>query len=152
MPARKTADEEYIRGRMHEVHTLPLMQQIYNNELFLNPEPFGAFDYHTPDNTLFAELKYRRIAHDAFGSLLLSAFKWREGLKHKADGARVVFVWKCTDGFYAYEMDDKADEISVAPFTRTGRRPSDSVDVPSGWMRKISALEWGGGPFIVNFD
>lgn len=128
------------------------MKQIYNDKLFLNPEAYGTFDYHTPDNTLFVELKYRRITHNAFGSLLLSAYKWREGLKHKADGARVVFVWKCTDGFFAYEMDEKTEEINVAQFTRTGRRPSDSVDVPSAWMRKISDLEWGGGPFIVNFD
>ena len=148
------AEEEYIRGRMHEVHTLPLVQRIYESTLVLNPETYGVFDYHNDAGNCYVELKYRRIPHGLYGSLLLSSIKWKAGLAYQAAGARVVFIWKCTDGFWAYELKGlpAEKELAFTMFERTGRKPSESVSVPASWMRKISDLEWGGGPFVVNFD
>ena len=157
MPARKTKtpEEEYTYGRLHEEHSLPLMRKLYHSELYLNPNKYGAFDYHTPDDSCFVELKRRRIRHNAFGDLVVSAFKWVEGFERKANGARVIYVWKCEDGFYAYELgthEAEEKELPIIPFKRGGRNPSDSVNVPSDWMHKISELEWNGGPFIVDFN
>ena len=151
--------EDYIIGRVHENHTLPLVRQLYNDQLYLNPNKYGLFDYITKDNSTFVELKFRRNRHNAFNSLYVSSAKWVAGIEHqRVGGARVVIIWKCTDGFFAYEFNGSEVESSLVPKyiqrkSRTEKEtPSNTISVPCEWMHKISPLQWGGGKYEVNFD
>ena len=150
--------EDFIIGRVHENHSLPLVQQLYNDQLYLNPNKYGLFDYITKDNSTFVELKYRRNRHNAFDSLYVSSAKWIAGIEHQRVGSRVVLIWKCTDGFFAYEFNGSETEASLVPKyihrkSRTEKEtPSNTISVPCEWMHKISPLQWGGGKYEVNFD
>tara|TARA_R110000772_G_scaffold164554_1_gene275987 strand:- start:119 stop:541 length:423 start_codon:yes stop_codon:yes gene_type:complete len=79
---------------------------------------FDNFDYYNDD--FYVELKTRNIRHNQFQTLFFSDKKYLKGLEFIKLNKRVVFIWKCKDGCFFWEL--KNDNHETEGFLAVGGR------------------------------
>lgn len=63
----------------------------------------AIFDFVNGNNTIYAELKSRRVAHDKYPTALIGKNKCEWADKNNSDGRKFWFFFAYSDGLYAIE-------------------------------------------------
>lgn len=104
----KTQAADLKFGDRKEVEILPLLKTLPHpnaKNLAKQSDKYAVMDYCDDTQTVFAELKSRRIRHNQYPTAIIGFNKIREAKKREANGAKSFFCWCYSDGVYYLPYD-----------------------------------------------
>lgn len=137
----RSQKEDLAFGLASEAHHLALLSD-FLEPLRKTPSTFAPFDYSNESNTLYVELKTRRIPHRKYPTTLIG--KNKVDFASKDPSRRFYFVFCYTDGLYYIRYDKELfDSFEVDDFCRSPRtgcwdRPAPYVFIP---IEKLTPLQ-----------
>lgn len=79
---------------------------------------YDNFDFFNDE--FYIELKTRNIKHNQYKTLYFSEYKYYKGLELLKHNKRIIFIWRCNDGCYFWEL--KEDNHETEGFLAQGGR------------------------------
>jgi hypothetical protein len=128
-------------GRASELNVMNSLQRQFNTELVYGGN-YATMDYHNKTNTMYIELKTRRITHDKYETAIIGHNK----IKFCSDDTKqYYFCFAYEDGLY-YIQYDKAvfDAFRVEENYRRSFRPDTYnplqtvIHIPTNLLRRFS--------------
>jgi hypothetical protein len=102
---------------------------------------YDNFDFY--NNDFYVELKTRNIKHNQYKTLFFSEFKFFKGLEFIKLNKRVVFIWRCKNGCFYWELknDNYESEGFMAIGGRTDRGKNERYNLFNVKIEFIKPLE-----------
>jgi hypothetical protein len=140
-----TFASDYAFGIAHEKKNHAILETIFKTP-FERRGGKAIFDFDnvstSPTQTIYAELKTRRINHDEFPTALIGANKvYYASLNPNAEH---WFIYNYKDGIFGIKYDkDVFSKFSTSAFTRGDRpdisnNPQDTVFIPYSYLTRFS--------------
>ena len=109
-PRSKTSfAEDYAFGKMNEDDIKLCVRTLFDNkEVEQSKKKFAPFDFHTEDNSHFAELKTRRVCYNAYPTTLITTKKIDHAAAHPE--STFFFLFRFTDGLYYIQYNPEVFE------------------------------------------
>lgn len=97
----KIKQNDLLVGEKSENEMITYFSKFFGKLDFTNK--YDNFDFY--NNEFYVELKTRNIKHNQYPSLFFSEKKFYRGLDLiKNHNKRIVFIWRCNDGCYYWEL------------------------------------------------
>jgi len=121
---------DYELGKQSEVESLNDISIFFNTELIQSDDNFSHFDYHSPDQKIFVELKTREnttyneehgfFTHTRpdgkksnFVTLYFDAIKKQEAYRNRNTDKRYFIVWKISGEYFYWEINHDKKEYYI---------------------------------------
>jgi len=145
MSNTRSFQSDYDFGIANEIEVLELLNKEFNTKLKRIEYQYSKLDYSNEDNTIYAELKSRRIDSTRFTTTLITTAKL-DSIVEK-EGVKYYICFKFTDGlFYVEYTKELFDTFKRTLFKRAWR--TGKVDtakehflVPIESLKKIETEE-----------
>ena len=117
--AVRSVKEDKAYGDKSEIEKKSIIEKFFNVQLVKDEDPYATFDFFTPTQDTFMELKSRIDVHSAqYPTTIISAHK----VNNIKEGAKYIFIWAYTDGIFYLEYDKALwDTFECKPFKRYDR-------------------------------
>lgn len=127
-------------GDESERTNLPIVSTLVGASLFKTP-PFHPMDYTNEDNTIFVELKTRRIRHDQYPTALIGKNK----VDFCSDETKAYYFCFCyNDGLYTIKYDPEVfktfrveEDYFRSPRVGCVNRSQTLVHIPHTYLRRV---------------
>lgn len=138
----KHQKEDIVFGNESEVKNLAILSTFVGSQLN-RTKMYSIFDYTDESNTIFVELKTRRINHDQYPTAIIGKNK----VDYCSDPTKKYYFCFCyNDGLYTIQYDPKVfEEFEVeSNFYRSPRygcvnRPQTLVHIPTSHLRLLAS-------------
>jgi hypothetical protein len=106
----KTQADDLKFGDRKEIEILPLLRTLPHpnaKDLAKQSDKYAVMDYCDATQSVFAELKSRRIPHNRYPTAIIGWNKIREAKRRSESGSSSFFVWSYSDGVYYLPYETK---------------------------------------------
>jgi len=157
-------DIDYKKGKESEINSLPDLQEIFGDDLILDPEMFAHFDYHkdnlmselkTRDDIVFKDGKFNYTTRNGRKMILDSIYfdavkmqyayqhnKWRRKMNEKEK--RFFMIWKCNKEYFYWELNWDKIEYFTEEYNRDFghgfKQVRDVINVKVEYIKPLSTL------------
>jgi hypothetical protein len=142
--------EDYEFGLTSEERNLKIFSDFFNTILKKDDDKFSLFDFHNEENSVFVELKTRRIAHNTYNTVMIGANKVEYAKRKihasKEEGTPIPsfnFCFNFTTGtYYLPYVEEEFDLFERKKFRRNNRNDfydddSDVIFIPSSSLKLL---------------
>jgi hypothetical protein len=131
--------EDIKLGAINENKVFPTLSSFFNTDLKKTPNKFNLFDWTNTTNTIFVELKSRRISYNKYDTTIIGLNKIKTCTN---PNVCYYFVFLFTDGLYYIKYDkDIFSKFKIEDMQISLRYDVDRIEINRNVKIPISLLE-----------